>query len=264
MGGRWALLRDPYFSPFRVVLFREARLALVLNPKVGSTFLRRLLREGLARAGGRSDPSGGRWPGLSMARQMPVAPIRDYLAFARRPEDWRIHAIVRNPYARAVSAWRDKFHDGHHATPDGRRAGYPRSIRGRVLTAVRRFARARRLPGAAEGEAVPFATFVAYVEAGRPGRRNHHWETQTRVLMHDRLPYASVLRMEDGLDRLPALLAPLGLDPGWVATQAGTPANSSSAARAPVIDAALAGRLHAIYAADFAAFGYDPESWRGR
>ena len=261
----WGVLRDRHFSPFRVMLLREARLALVLNPKVGSTFLRELLTEAMTGPLGHDDPSDGRYRILHMARAMPVAPIRDYLDFFRAPDAWAIHSIVRNPYARAVSAWRDKFHDGHVATPDGARAGYPRSIRGKVLDAVRAHARTRGLPGGEEGTMVPFGTFVDYVDSEPEGRRNSHWELQRRVILHDRLPYTGVMRLEDGLaEPLARLLAPLGLDPDWVRARAGRPANTSSKSRDPVIDEGLAARLHALYAADFEAFGYDPDSWRGR
>ena len=130
---------------------------------------------------------------------------------------------------------------------------------------MRAHARARGLPGGEEGTLVPFASFVDYVESEPEGRRNSHWELQRRVILHDRLPYTGVMRLEDGLaEPLAALLAPLGLDPDWVRARAGTPSNTSSGSRDPVIDGPLAARLHALYAADFDAFGYDPDSWRGR
>ncbi|MHA3978651.1 sulfotransferase family 2 domain-containing protein [Halovulum sp. GXIMD14794] len=263
MTGRsaYSVLRDPLFSPFRLIVLREARLALVLNPKVATTFLRDLLTEGLRQAG-KPDPSNGRYPFLKMARRMPVARLRDYRHFLSDPGAYAIYAIVRDPYARAVSAWRDKFLDGHNATPDGADAGYPRSMRKGELAKMRAHARARGLPGAEPGTLVPFATFVDSIEAGTPGRRNTHWEEQRRVILFDTLPYTGTWRMEDGLgEPLAQAFAPLGIDPDWVREKAGTPRNASSKG-ASVLDEDLCQRLQRIYARDFEAFGYDPEGWR--
>lgn len=257
----YSVLRDPLFSPFRLVVLREARLALVLNPKVATTFLRDLLTDGLREAG-HPDPSDGRYRVLKMARRMPVARLRDYRHFLSDPSSYAIHAIVRDPYARAVSAWRDKFLDGHTATPDGADAGYPKSMRQGELAKMRAHAAARCLPGAEPGTLVPFATFVDFVESGTPGRRNTHWEEQRRVILHDRLPYTGTWRIEDGLGApLAQALAPLGIDPDWVRDRAGTPRNPSSKGES-VVDGDLGPRLQKIYARDFDAFGYDPEGWR--
>lgn len=255
----------PHFSPFRVFLAREQRLALVLNPKVGSTFLRQLLAAGFIEQLGRADPSDGRYGPLKMARNMPLAPMRDYWDFLRAPQSYAVHAIVRNPYARVVSAWRDKFLDGHMATPDGAVSGYPRSIRGGVLRRARAVAQARGLEGAEAGSLVPFETFLTMVEAERPGRRNSHWDAQWRVLQTDVLPFTGFLRIEDGLgEPLADLLAPLRFDRDWVLARAERPANPSSKAKAPVLDAALAARVQRLYARDFELFGYDPDGWEGR
>lgn len=257
--------RHPHFSPFRLFLARAQRLALVLNPKVGSTFLRGLLTAGYAEHLGCADPSQGRYRALKKAREMPVAPLRDYWDFLRRPERYGVHAIVRDPYARIVSAWRDKFVDGHNATPDGRDAGYPRSIQAGVLAQARGIARDLGLPGADTGALVPFETFLAMVESEPEGRRNSHWDAQWHVLQADVLPYTSFIGMEDGLGTpLAALLAPLGFDRDWVLARAARPANPSSKPKESVLNAALAARIQALYAQDFAAFGYDPDGWRGR
>ncbi len=258
-------VRHPHFSPFRLFLAAEQRLALVLNPKVGSTFLRGLLTAGYAQHLGCADPSQGRYRVLKKAREMPVAPVRDYWNFLRRPERYAVHAIVRDPYARIVSAWRDKFVDGHNATPDGRDAGYPRSIRAGVLAQARGVARDQGLPGARDGELVPFETFLSMVEREQEGRRNSHWEAQWRVLQADVLPFTGFIRMEDGLGPpLAALLAPLGFDHDWVLAHAARPANPSSEPKEAVLNAALAARIQTLYAQDFEAFGYDPDGWRGR
>ena len=74
---------------------------------------------------------------------MPVAPLVDYFNFLRHPDEYRIYSIVRNPYKRLVSGWKDKFYDGHFASDSGSVSAYPRSIRKGVLAEVRAFAKAK-------------------------------------------------------------------------------------------------------------------------
>ena len=45
---------------------------------------------------------------------------------------------------------------------------------------VRRFAVEQNLPGSDPESAIPFATFVSYVESQPEGRRDQHWDTQRR------------------------------------------------------------------------------------
>ncbi|WP_112322616.1 sulfotransferase family 2 domain-containing protein [Oceanibium sediminis] len=257
------VLLDRHFSPFRLALAPERGLALVLNPKVGSSFLRDLLAEGYRQHLGRSDPSDGRYRVLNVARRMPLAPVGAYWGFLRRPQDFAVHTIVRNPYARLVSAWRDKFRDGHFAQ-GGAIAGYPRSIRAGVLAKLRAHAAAKGLPGADEGELVPFDTFLSFVQSEPEGRRNKHWEEQWRVILWDKLPYTGVIRMEEDMGpQLAQILSPLGFPPDWVIARTSRPVNASHKLREPVLNAANAALISALYARDFKVFGYDPDSWAG-
>lgn len=257
------VLLDRHFSPFRIALAREAGLALVLNPKVGSSFLRDLLAEGFRVHHDRSDPSQGRYRLLNVARRMPLAPACDYWHFLTSPHNFRIHTIVRNPYARMVSAWRDKFRDGHEAR-GGATAGYPRSIRDGVLEKVRRHAAGQGLAGAGQGELVPFDTFLSFALSEPPGQRNKHWEEQWRVILWEKLPYTGAIRMEEDLGQhLAAILSPLGFAPGWVIARSARPVNASGLRREPVLTAISAERIRAHYARDFTEFGYAEDSWKG-
>ena len=155
----------------------------MLNPKVGSTTFRRLLVEGL-QASSAAPTLSRLWP-IRLSRRYLTAPPSDYLHVLRRPEHYTFHCFVRNPYARLLSAWKNKF------TLDS--AGNPvaRSMQSEIHV-VRRFAKRRGLAGSTPGSEVSFATFVAYVDAQREGRRNQHWDTQCSVLASDIIEYDQV------------------------------------------------------------------------
>ena len=118
---------------------------------------------------GLSDPSAGRYRLVKNARRFPMARLRDYLHFRTHHDDYKIFAFVRNPYARVYSGWKDKFYDGHKGSDYGRLSGYPRSMRRGELKKARAYCRKHGLPGAAEGELVPFASFVRYMADQPPG-----------------------------------------------------------------------------------------------
>ena len=156
----WRLARNPLFSPFRVYVAREARTAFILNPKVGTTFLRDMLSWAHMERTGEKDPSGGRYRLFWGARRMPIAPLRDYRHFMAHPSDYRIYGMVRNPFARVASAWRNKYHDAH-VKSGGATAGYPRSMRVGELKKTREFAKAAGPPARPRDAPGP---------AGRAGR----------------------------------------------------------------------------------------------
>ncbi|WP_151720255.1 sulfotransferase family 2 domain-containing protein [Gemmobacter serpentinus] len=255
------LLPNRHFSPFKLFLHRPAHVAVMLNPKVLTTFTRALLTEGFRLHLGRDDPSEGRWPMLKIARRFPVAPMGDYIDFLRHPDRYETYGFVRNPYGRLASAWKNKFHDGHLKSPDGRDSAYPRSIRQSRLKPLRAFARAHGLPGGDAGTLVPFDTFLRYVATIPEGRRDHHWDSQSQVLMVDRLNYSAIWRIEDQLQEgFLALTRPLGFPEDWVMSQLERPRNPSKTA-ARIYTPELAALARPLCGKDLERFGYDPESW---
>ena len=58
------------------------------------------------------------------------------------------------------------------------------------------FARRADLPGGMEGSAIPFTTFLDYVESQPAGQRDHHWDDQYHVLLMDDIRYERCFRME--------------------------------------------------------------------
>lgn len=256
------ILPTRHFSPFKLFLHRGTGTALMLNPKVATTFTRAFLARGFTTHLGHADPSDHRWRALSVPRRFPVAPLGDYLDFLRHPDRYALYGFVRNPYGRLLSAWRNKFLDAHLKTPDHRDAAYPRSMRWHELGPIRRFARAQGLAGGERGTLVTFDTFLRYVATRPEGRRDHHWDSQERVLMMDRLTYARVFRLEDEGDAgFLEIGARLGFPEGWVREMLARPkVNPSRAAAGYAPETAALARP--LVAGDLARFGYDADSWQ--
>ncbi len=255
--GFWRVLRCKHFSPFKTYVDRERRTVVILNPKVGTKSFRQALTDGMREIRGIADPSEGRYPYFRKAREFQIARLRDYAHAFRFPGEYQFFCFVRNPYSRLRSAWQNKFAYGHLQ-------GYSRSIRRRELGRLRRFAAQASLPGGADGSAIAFETFLAYVESQPAGHRDHHWDDQYHVLLMDDVQYAQWFRMEGeftaGMRRI---FERIGLAGEVMDRLLAVQKNVSPKDEAPVYTEALAARVHALYARDFALFGYDPESWRG-
>ena len=244
-----------HFSPYKLYVRRDLHLAVALNPKVGSTTFRRVLVEGLQAVG--AAPRLSRfWP-MRLSRRYLTASPSEYLDLLRRPQRYQLHCFVRNPYARVLSAWTDKF------TLDDSGEPKARSMHGE-LPVVRRFAQRNGLPGGDGGSAVPFATFIAYIESQPEGGRNQHWDTQSAVLACDTFHYNHIWKMEtEFADGMTDILTHVGLSPDWVRQRVSKPNNASRKLTTPVYDTGIAERVYRIYDKDFETFGYERDSWQG-
>jgi hypothetical protein len=255
--GFWHILTRRHFSPFKTYVNRGRRIVVVLNPKVGTKSFRQMLTDAMRELLGTKDPSEGRYRLFKKAREFQFAPIRDYAHAFRFPGEYQFFCFVRNPYARLRSAWQNKFAYGHEQ-------GYSRSIRRRELPRLRRFARSAGLPGGVDGAAIPFPTFLAYVESQPAGRRDHHWDDQHHVLLMDYIHYEQCFRMEgEFVPGMRRIFECLSLTGPVVERLLTTRRNASPVEEAPVYTAELAARVHQLYARDFARFGYTEDSWRG-
>lgn len=251
------ILRRRHFSPFKTYVNREHHTVVVLNPKVGTKSFRQALTDGMREIHGITDPSEGRYRLLKKAREFQFAPIRDYVDAFAHPGRYRFFCFVRNPYARLRSAWQNKFAYGHEK-------GYSRSIRRRELGRLRRFAGNAGLAGADDNEAIPFTTFLAYVESQPAGQRDHHWDEQYQVLLMEDIHYERFFRMEgEFTEGLRQVFDRIGLVGPAMERILGTQRNVSPRDEAPVYTPELALRVQRLYARDFAVFGYDSGSWRG-
>jgi hypothetical protein len=255
--GFLSILSRRHFSPFKTYVNREHRTVVVLNPKVGTKSFRQALTDGMRAVQDVTDPSEGRYRLFKKAREFQFARIRDYAHAFRFPGEYQFYCFVRNPYARLRSAWQNKFAYGHEQ-------GYSRSIRRRELPRLRAFALQKGLPGGEEGSAIPFTTFLEYVESQTAGRRDHHWDDQYHVLLMDDIRYARCFRMEGEYQAgLRVIFQRIGLAGAAMESILATERNVSPKTEAPVYTAEIAARVVNLYARDFAAFGYDVDSWRG-
>jgi hypothetical protein len=255
--GALAVMTRRHFSPFRVFIARENRTVVILNPKVGTTSFRHVVQRAYREVLGRKDMSQGRYKLFRKARQFPFPPLRDYVHAFAHPEHYNFYCFVRNPYARIKSAWVDKLAFGHDSE-------YPPSIRDEVIVDLRRFARKHNLPGGENNSAVPFATFVAYIEAEETGKRNHHWDEQYSILFMDRIPYTQIFKMEGQFaEGMTHILLRLGVPESWASEVLAKPQNESRKINEAVFNEDFAARIQRIFARDFDALGYDTDSWRG-
>jgi chondroitin 4-sulfotransferase 13 len=255
--GFLGMLGEKHFSPFKTYVNRAHRTVVILNPKVGTKSFRQALIDGMREIQGIADPSGGRYRLFRNARRFPFAPLADYAHALRFPGQYQYFCFVRNPYARLRSAWQNKFAYGHDT-------GYSRSIRRRELPRLRRFARGAGLPGGGEGEAIGFATFLAYVESQPSGRRDHHWDDQHQVLLMHRIDYTRWFRLEGEFEAgLAHIFDRIGLTGPAMQRILATQKNVSPRDEAPVFTTELAARTLRLYQRDFALFGYPADSWHG-
>lgn len=250
-----------HFSPVKLIVNRQRKAAVMLNPKVMTQSTRDLMAKGYCEFYNQDDPSEGRLRPLKIARTMPIAPLSHYLDFLRAPESYALFAFVRNPYARLVSAYKNKFFDtwakhGTHTDSD-----YPRSIRQKHIRRVRRFATKQDLAGGEPGTQVPFETFLHYIGKDPVGQRDHHWCSQTDVLMFDRLTYRRIFKLETEREEgFRQISEAFGFDPDWTNAQLSHRKNVSSK-REPFINDTNLDLVKSYCATDSEVFGYDAESW---
>lgn len=145
--------------------------------------------------------------------------------------------FVRDPYARVLSAYLDKV-------------GYKQDPAAAVFD---HFGRDRTAPDTS----VSFAEFVAFLEAqrGQIGAWNIHWRPLARLLRPDLIPYDLIGRLENFEADFAAVSARIGQTPAGDAVAA--PHQTGAAERiGDFYTPDLRARVAALYAEDFATFGY--------
>lgn len=164
--------------------------------------------------------------------------------------DWLRFAFVRDPYDRLFSAWKQKIGNTWDTQYAGLRDqiraadGYPsRPGRPAPFVAFRDFAR-----------------FVA--ESGDPGVVfDGHWDLQTNVLLHDLIAYDVIGRFETFVEDFTAVLRHLDAPEHVIAMARQVTNQTAKVPLSAAYDRELAALVHRKYEADFAAFGYDRDSW---
>ena len=157
------------------------------------------------------------------------------------PKAFYRFTVCRNPYARLVSAYRDKIVP--EDTPIKEAVGRLKAL----YCAVNDLR---------PSEAMPF-TFEMFVQAighDRPEMMDRHWQPQTMVTCVDLLRYDTIARLEDRATAFPAICERLGVDTALVGHL-----NQSHGSKdlRPLYTPAMIDIVRRVYSADFDRFGYD-------
>lgn len=153
--------------------------------------------------------------------------------------DFMRFTVIRNPYRRLESAWRDKI---QLCAPSYEL--YARRIKG-------------RLPDGNEPDSlVSFSEFVTALAQEDLANCDAHWRLQTVQTLRGALNFTHIGRLEDFAKTRDAFLAHCGKS-----LPADTKAMNQMAGPSHY-DQALADRVYELYEQDFIAFSYDKASWR--
>ena len=147
--------------------------------------------------------------------------------------------VVRNPYTRLISAWRNKV---MLCEP-----GYER-----VYVAIR-----GRLPEPGQMQLLSFAEFVAYVSGEDLTACDPHWSLQTAHAFTAALDFNLIGKTEAMADLLARFARHLGLAQTLLLTES----NASIAAAFSPCDETLAAKIYSLYKPDFDALGYRRDDW---
>jgi len=149
--------------------------------------------------------------------------------------------IVRNPYTRLVSAWRNKVVPCEPGTE-------------RLCLEIK-----GHLPGMHAKELIAFDEFVTYLGAKCDlSECNPHWRRQIDHVFLDALNFSHVGKIENMAEALARFQRHLGLvEPLRVGTR-----NVSAPVGLATYNQSLANRVYSLYREDFERLGYSRDSWR--
>lgn len=235
-----ALVEGGYDPDAHIDVLPQHRLIYVCVPKSAST----TIKAALSSLVGRSVPAhrlhARRHTGLAAPRHVGISKFHRLVTCPST----LCFSFVRNPYARLVSAWADKFR-GKPLVPGD--AFVDQYLAYRCRTGA---------PAVAHGDTLPFADFVDFACATAHKRLNAHWATQHDVLSMPGIKLDFIGKVETfGRDfsRVLDHVDPHGrLAP---ALRARHNASRHSDWR-QYYNGALAGRVSRAYACDFDRFGY--------
>ena len=190
-------------------------------------------------------------PGLDTLSNMSASRFAEtVLSPAQR---YKMFSVVRHPFGRFVSAYRDKV-----AKLTGTDVDFaaPRPVDRRDIDLLL-FIGSLRGINPVEVTDITVEEFCQYTETSRMAMADVHWRVQSTILSVKALPYAHILRLED-IAEAPALLSDtLGLETPFDITA------NKSRGKMIMLDDAMRDRLAQIYKLDFKQFGYTPEEYNG-
>ena len=148
--------------------------------------------------------------------------------------------IVRNPYSRLLSTWRNKV----VLCEPGFEQIYIDLL--------------GRLPQPQSKPHIPFSEFVRYLANSDLRTGNPHWRLQTEHVFYAAMNFSCLCKLEHLGDGLRQFQLHLGLSEPLRLSEK----NTSAGFRDQGLDSTMANRIYDLYRADFDTFGYDPTTWR--
>jgi hypothetical protein len=156
--------------------------------------------------------------------------------------DFLRFTVVRNPYTRLISAWRNKV----FLCEPGFVHLYSR-IRG-------------NMPPTLDKSPILFEEFLQYIEDdGNVSDCDGHWRLQRAYCFYEAMNFNFIGKAEDIGEVANRLAAHLEIPNGVLEVPR---VNASVGPSGSPLTGSLARRVQALYQADFDTFGYNPDSWR--
>jgi hypothetical protein len=223
----------------------EDRFIYIEVYKAASTTMRMLLRELYGSPSRKLAPGfhGDTFGSIYARASVPLPSLTalsdsDQRELIESPDVLRF-TIVRNPYTRLVSAWRNKVFLCDPWIED-------------VYTAVRGEA-----PPIDQAVPVTFAEFVWHIENAVGRVWDAHWQKQVDLTLPKALSFSHIGKLESFPETIQVFLQRVKHD-----GQLKVPnVNEVPIKLAPKFSAELAARVYTIYEEDFITFGYDRDSW---
>ena len=158
--------------------------------------------------------------------------------------EWFRFCIVRNPYDRLASAWKDKL-------LSDKDPGYA-WLRDEI----------RKAFGVGADAPIPFRVSVDCLVANEAMATDPHWAPMTATMRPDIVEFDAVGRFENFEEDFADILRRIGA-PSAVVSMAAVVTNTTPSIPLKVLyDDAVAQRVYEHYGADFETLGYAEDSWR--
>ena len=159
-------------------------------------------------------------------------------------KEWFRFAFVRNPYDRLFSAYKSKI------------------VRDKDNNYTRTRNDLKEKYGYKKTDVLPFTDFVDFVVNTIDEYRDHHWQSQTRFLIWDKIRYDYIGRFETFQEDFALVLYKLQASDEMISDVTEVINSTLKVPLAWVYNRQLAELVYNAYKKDFKNFGYDKDSWR--
>jgi hypothetical protein len=204
------------------------------TPKVASSTIKKTLQDLELEGLGAGDASIRRLYDRSRSPLLNPLQVGDFKALLADPRFFKF-CFVRNPYARILSAYLDKF----EMDPDSRRH------------ALRKY----RMRGELWKRNIEFKDFIELVSRQRPEQMDLHWRPQVLQIFKGAIAYDQIGKLENFRADFRSVLEHIGADP---TSFEGVRVEATHASKKVLeyYDQRSAETVRSLYKEDFEAFGY--------